>query len=1153
MADNLTPQQRQAVENRGGKLLVSAAAGSGKTKVLVDRLLSYLIDPVSPADLDSFLLITYTKAAAAELRSKIAKRLSEAVAASPENRHLQRQLQRLFLTKISTVHAFCADILREYAYRLDIPADFRVADENECFELMNSVMEQVLERAYENASDEQDFCAFVDTQGFGRDDRQIPEIILKVYNQARCHLSPNKWLQWCIDSVSESKISDAGETVWGQYLIADLHRYIDLQIATLQRLISQIQQTEYLEKASDLLGATIDQLSVLRSAKTWDAIVAHKDVDYGRLTLSSKCTDEVLKEQIKTVRDNCKKGLAARLRRFSAPSTLMMSDMEQTQRAIRGLVKLVKEFDKVYSIAKQRRRVMDFGDLEHKMLDLLLGKSRTNPTAIAKEIGLRFREIMVDEYQDSNQVQDAIFEALTQEKQNCFMVGDVKQSIYQFRLADPEIFLKKYNTFAHADCALPGQGRKIMLSSNFRSAGSVIQAVNDVFSTCMCKQVGGLEYGAEEKLYEGIPHQSIDEPEIELYAVEGYDDQYSNEAAFAADRITQLIDGTHYVRDNDKLRPITPEDIVILLRSPGSVGGIYRSALQERGIACVSANRVDMLQTEEIEVLIAFLETIHNPLQDIPLTAVLTSRVIGMTADELSNIRCTDKYSSIYDALLKSDSPKATAFVELLDRLRRESQIQNLSNLLMKLFSLTLMDSIYAAMPNGMERKENLQSFCRLAASYEASAGGGLARFLNHIQIMRQRGLETAVEQNTSNAVTVMSIHKSKGLEFPVVFLCGLSKAFNLESAHSQILCDKDLGLGLNSVDTQNAVRYPTLAKRAISAKIVSESISEEMRVLYVAMTRARDRLIMTYCLKNVDQRVEKLRNAAAFSEQALLTEDADCAGDWILQTALKQKDSLWSILPGKLTGECIAVVPNDDNQSNIHQTTLDKFRIMLPFVYPFQQATQTPSKQTATQIKGRLKDMEAAELTQTKDSHNKFWRQPGTTSGQTYGMDYGNAMHTVMQYIRYEVCQDVSGVVQELDRLVSVGCITQENRNKINHQQIADFFQSDIGRLLQNHKNVVREFKFSILDDATKYTVGVENEHILLQGVVDCAILDDDGIIIIDFKTDRITNENLQQVSAGYELQLRTYADALSRIYNLPVKSALLYFFRSGSFVSVI
>ncbi len=1153
MAENLTPQQRQAVENRGGKLLVSAAAGSGKTKVLVDRLLSYLTDPDNPADIDSFLIITYTKAAAAELRGKIAKRLSEAVAASPENRHLQRQLQRLFLTKISTVHAFCADILREYAYRLDIPADFRVADENECFELMNSVMEQVLERAYENALDEQDFCAFVDTQGFGRDDRQIPEIILKVYNQARCHLNPDKWLQWCIDSVSESKISDAGETVWGQYLIADLHRYIDLQIATLQRLISQIEQTEYLEKASDLIGATIDQLSVLRSAKTWDAIVAHKDIDYGRLTLSSKCTDEVLKEQIKTVRDNCKKGLAVRLRRFSAASVLMLSDMEQTQCAIRGLVKLVKEFDKVYSIAKQRRRVMDFGDLEHKMLDLLLGKSRTNPTTIAKEIGLRFREIMVDEYQDSNQVQDAIFEALTREKQNCFMVGDVKQSIYQFRLADPEIFLKKYNTYAHADCALPGEGRKIMLSSNFRSAGSVIRAVNDVFATCMCKQVGGLEYGNDEMLYEGISHQPVDEPEIELYAVEGYDDQYANEAAFVAERIAQLTDGTHYIRDNDKLRPITPEDIVILLRSPGSVGGIYRAALEERGIACVSANRVDILQTEEIEVLTAFLETIHNPLRDIPLTAVLTSRIVGITADELSKIRCADKYSSIYEALKKSDLPKAVAFIELLDTLRRESQFQNVSNLLMKLFSLTLMDSIYAALPNGMERKENLQSFCRLAASYEASAGGGLSRFLDHIQIMRQRGLEASVEQNTSNAVTIMSIHKSKGLEFPVVFLCGLSKAFNLESARTQILCDKDLGLGLNSVDTLNAVRYPTLAKRAIGAKIISESISEEMRVLYVAMTRAKDRLIMTYCLKNVAERVAKLRNAAAFSEQALLTEDADCAGDWILQTAIKQKDPFWCILPGEAAGEWVDVATNDNDLDIVPQSTMEKFKTALPFVYPYQQATRTPSKQTATQLKGRLKDMEAAELAHTNRRHTPFWRQPGGASGQAHGLDYGNAVHTVMQFIRYEECQDISGVKRELDRLVAQGCITQEVRSVINPKQIADFFQTDIGQLLRTHGNVIREFKFSILDDAAKYTSGIEDEQVLLQGVVDCAILDDDGILVIDFKTDRVTDENLEQVSTGYFHQLRIYADALSRIYQIPVKSAQLYFFRTGRFVSVI
>ncbi len=1151
MDEQLTKQQKQAVIDRGGKLLVSAAAGSGKTKVLVDRLLSYLTDPVDPANLNEFLIITYTKAAAAELRGKIAAKISERLASEPENRHLQQQLQLLYVTKISTVHSFCADILREYAYKLNISADFRVADENECLELRTRVMQQVLDEAYAQAGTDPEFRAFIDSQGFGRDDRQIPEVLLKVYLSAKCHLDPNQWLQWCAAIGSDSDISDASQTIWGSYLIHDLHEYLDLQIAALDRCIAAAVQVDNMEKPVALLSATVDQLRALRSCQSWDSIRGNMHIDYGTLRFSSKSTDPELQAQIKAVRDACKQGLAKKLRCFSDDSKQILADNEQAISSVRGLTALAMKFDAAYSKMKSSRHVLDFSDLEHKMLDLLLGKSRSAPTAAANEIGGRFREVMVDEYQDSNAVQDAIFSALTHKRQNCFMVGDVKQSIYQFRLADPGIFLEKYNRFVPAEDAEPGQGRKVLLSSNFRSSGAVISAVNDVFAACMSPKVGGLIYGDEEMLHEGIPHIPLNEAEIELYGVEIAEDTYREEAEFVAERITELLDGSHMIRNGEELRTITPKDIVILLRSPGSVGGDFQYALERRGIRCATGVGADLLQSEEIEVLTALLQIISNPLQDIPLIAALSSRIFGFTADELAVLRSGNRYGSVYDAVQASGTEKAQAFLNTLATLRREAQLSGLPHLLMRILSLTRIDSIYASLPDGQVRVENLQTFCQMAAAYEAATNGGLGQFLEHLEVMAQCGLSATGEQETPDAVTIMSIHKSKGLEFPVVFLCGLSRIFNRESARAHVLCDKELGLGLSCVDTHNRVRYPSVAKRAIAAKIIAEGLSEEMRVLYVAMTRARDRLIMTYAAKNVRSELEEMSLRMSFSDPLLLCGDVNCPGDWVLYTAL-QNPHKWhvEIVEAPVlatTAECIF----EETIPALSEDTIDRFRQALSFRYAHLAATQMPSKQTATQLKGRHKDQEIAEGAEIKPISLR-WRKPSFVDHSGDGRQYGTLLHGVLEHIRYDTCGDVAGVHKELQRLVDEQYISAEQAERIPVESIVKFFNTDMGRKLQTAENVLREFKFSVLEDASRYYPDAQGEEILLQGVVDCALVEDDGITVIDFKTDRVTQQTIEQVADGYRSQILAYAGALERIYQLPVKSALLYFFSSDSFVQV-
>jgi len=1169
MSDKLTPQQRTAVENRGGKLLVSAAAGSGKTKVLVDRLMSYLTDPVDPANLDDFLIITYTKAAANELRGKISDKLTKYIADHPENRHMHHQIQRLQLATISTVHGFCADILREFAYRLDLSADFRIAEENECQELMRSVLQQMLDEAYMQNIQDPEFLAFVDTQGLGRDDRQVPEIILQIYSSALCHLSPSQWLDWCQASASISGITDASETIWGQYLIEDLMSCVSHQIATLDRCVAKITDVPGMEKPAMLLRSTVLGLQQLLACKTWDEIVNCPKVEYGTLTFKKEHKGTQLAEQVKAIRNACKENLAKKLRTFSNRSDAVLSHLDAASLATRGLIHLVKQFQIQYSNAKRIRRVLDFSDIEQKMLDLLYGKQRSGLTALAGEIGSRYREIMVDEYQDSNEVQDAIFSALTYKRQNCFMVGDVKQSIYQFRLADPGIFLQKYNAFLPVDTAKSGESRKVHLSSNFRSSAGVISAVNDVFLHSMSPKVGGLYYGEDELLREGIPHIPLKDHEVELYGIDVQADTYLEEATFVAQRILELLDGDHMIREGDHLRPIVPDDIVILLRSPGSVGGEFQYALDQAGIPCFLGGDLDLLQAEETEVLRSILQVIHNPLQDIPLIGMLSSPVFGFTADDLAVIRANNRHTAFYHALAQSTLTKAVSFMALLTELRNTARHLTVSQLIHHIFAKTGILSIYGAMPSGDEKVRNLQSFCQLVSAFESTGYKDLTYFLAHLSMLEESGLRISAVA-PSGCVRIMSIHKSKGLEFPVVFLCGLSRMFNMTDIQKQVLCHKDLGLGLVHTNTMQRVRFPTIAKQAIATKICEETISEELRVLYVAMTRARDRLIMTYATAKIEDRLADIALRLDLSERELLTSQVNCPGGWVLQAAMQRMEAgeffnltdkpdctsvreyPWIIRVVQIK-ECFSTTTKEIvEQQKVSTDVLERIRTGLKFRYDHWPSTQIPSKLTATQLKGRVKDLEIAEQTDDVQQKNLQFRAPQFDGSATRGTEYGNTLHKVMQYINYSACTKEKQIYTEIERMVSSGLLTMDQATVVPIDKIANFFQSQLGQDLSNGAEVLREFKFSILDDANKYYSGADGDHILMQGVIDCALIEDDGIIVLDFKTDYITPSNLTDKVLHYRSQVLTYANALRRIFEKPIKASYIYFFSSEQLVEI-
>jgi len=540
----LTPSQEAVVSDRGGSLLVSAAAGSGKTKVLVDRLMSRICDADAPCNIDDFLVITYTNAAASELRMKIAQALGKRIAAEPENRHLHRQLNRIYLARISTVHAFCADLLRTYAYLLDIPADFRLMEESEGEALQNRILGELLEQEYAKAS--KGFTCMAETFGYGRDDRKLPEAIKMAHRAMRCRADMDGWVDEMLQVLDLSRYENIGQTPWGSYVLREFRVFLSQQIGRMQEALDEMRAYPLIERGyGETFRQNICQLTELMEQTDWDSICRTRVESFGRLGAVRKPEDAQVKERIANVRKRCWTELQKWQELFYAPSEELLEDLKNVTPGAEALLRYAKLFDRVYSEEKKKRKLMDFSDLEHLAIRLLTDRYTGKPTSIARSISEQFIEIMVDEYQDSNQVQEVIFEAISKDGRNRFMVGDVKQSIYRFRLADPTLFLKKYEAYPDYLQAKPGEPRKILLSENFRSRPEVLAACNDVFRLIMRKQVGDLDYGDAESLKPGKKYEPVSYEPVELHCLtaETQDaglDKRDLEAEFVAERIEEL-------------------------------------------------------------------------------------------------------------------------------------------------------------------------------------------------------------------------------------------------------------------------------------------------------------------------------------------------------------------------------------------------------------------------------------------------------------------------------------------------------------------------------------------------------------------------------------------------------------------------------------
>ncbi len=1173
----LTAAQKAVVGHRGGALLVSAAAGSGKTKVLIDRLLAQVCDTSEEVNLDDFLIITYTKAAAAELRAKIAKELAARLAEQPEHVHLRRQSTRIYLTQISTVHAFCASILREYAHVLDIPADFRVGEEQETSALRRSVFDDLIEEIYTSLSEHPNRRALIDRLGYGRDDGRLYDLVMDVYNASRCRAEPSKWLAQCAQAYDFAEDTAAEETVWGAYLMDALRETLASAEEKLRDALAIMQRDAVLSEVyAPLFAENLRAVCALAQQKTWDAIYENRISGFGRLRPVRKPEDPDCKECVQELRKSALEAIQKAQEAFYAPSARVMRDMKESAPAIWGLLEVAELFAARYAQEKRRRRVFDFSDLEHETLRLLYQKQTDLPSAAAREIARRYREILVDEYQDSNAVQERIFSAVSRGGKNRFMVGDVKQSIYRFRLADPTIFLRKYTQYADYTEAEGDEDCKILLSDNFRSRREILGAVNDVFSLIMCKQAAELDYTPEVALKNGN-RSFLDTPQtkVELHCIELENEgekkpsKAENESAFVAARIDRMLhDGTQ-IMDGKTLRPVRAGDIVILMRVPGSSAENYVSALARYNIPCISDRGGSILSTTEGEVFSAILHIVDNPHRDIELVTAMASQAFAFTPQELADARSagTDG-ADLYDCLCaaREKNVHIAQFLSWLARMRRRACELPLCELMEEILLTTDLDNVYAAMPNGEARAANLLALRQLADDNEAAFGGSLSGFCAFLDRLLENGGVGGGTQSeaATDAVRIMSIHKSKGLEFPIVFLADLSHEFNREDTRSAVLMDDTLLIGSNIVDTASKAYYSGMAHTALSLKAKRQMIAEEMRVLYVAMTRAKEMLIMSYCGARLSSALKKWNKVVTRPLRPDVISSALCMGDWVLMAALCRTEAgelftrygdnaaaAVSEIPWKITystdGDLRRAAPQKSEICG-EKTTDTAFAEEETFSYPYSAATQTASKLTATQLKGRELDFEAAQEAQPlrAEAAEPFRRPQLHAAAKLSGREKGSATHLFMQYVCYEKCTTPEGIAAELERLTNACFLTPEQAQSVNTAQILALFSGEFGRRILTAEAPVREFKFSILTDAGRYVPEAAGEQVMLQGVVDCFWQENGELVIVDFKTDRI-RDNLQEKAAQYTPQLEAYALALSRIYAMPVKAKYLYFFDAG------
>lgn len=1220
-----TDAQWKAIWATGKDILVSAAAGSGKTKVLITRMIEKVLDETDPIDVDELLVVTFTNASAAEMRHRMAEALEEAIAARPESVHLRRQLNLLNKAQISTLHSFCMNVVRQYAYLLDIDPGFRIADSTEAALLSDDTIGAVLEDAY-SAENPEAMYRLADSFTSDRNDQSIETLIDRLYDYSRVHPVPEQWLR----SIPEQYEIDAGSSIDDLQFIRPLKTAITHTLEEAAALTGDMKRIALMPDGPEPLAATAEaDLMWINEAihriteGTWEQTYAF----FGTLTWAKAGTirkdscDEELAKRAKALRDAVKKIInTLKESYFTRTPSRLLDEIRLMAPTMHTLIDLVIDFGRRFELVKIDRGIVDFSDLEHYALRILskVEDGKIVPSDIAVDYKNRFSEVLVDEYQDVNLLQETIIQLVKRGGEadgNLFMVGDVKQSIYRFRLAEPMLFLGKYNRFTETD---GDQGLKIDLNANFRSRKEVLDATNFIFSQVMGVRVGEIDYDDAAALKYGAnyPEKSVTTGLTLLYEEEDDELEIDDatelagqslkssqaEARFMIKKIQDMIASGAEVTDafSDKKRPLEYRDIVILMRSMTWSGEIAEE-FKLAGVPIYTELKRGYFDALEVMIMLNTLRVIDNPYQDIPLASVLRAPFIGMTENELAQIRLAGKNEPFFEALNRfvttGGAGIATATQEKLQRFftqfenwRNLARRGSLSELIWQVYSDTHYYEMVGAMANGKQRQANLRALHDRAIDYEKTSFRGLFRFLRFVDRMRKRGDDLGAARSLTekeNVVRMMTIHSSKGLEFPFVFIAGAGRKFNKMDFNEPYLFDQHFGLAVKAIDPDNRITYTSLPFLAMKEKKELEMRAEEMRILYVAMTRAKEQLEIIASVKDIEKSIGKWQDAQLVDPNQMLPEytrsRANGYLDWIGPAVARHPafakfgtmpggesimdasnwqinalpvSSLFTRIEGKEEEETapIDIVPIEEVDADMLLEVKRRFDA----TYPFLSSVTKRSKQTVSELK-RLAILEQQEAEDIAISRNEdvstayLHQRPAFMQSRALSAaEVGTAMHTIMQHIDIRKESSVTTIEKLITELTGRQLLTFEEANAVDANAIANFFTMDIAKRLMASERVERELPFTYaLDD-------LDGDYQILQGIADCLFKEKDGWVLLDYKTDRVSgrygsnSEVEEEMHKRYGIQLNLYKKAIEEILKIEIKEMVLYLFDGERTVNI-
>ena len=1195
-----TEEQKQAIYEAGSNILVAAAAGSGKTAVLVERIINKIIN--ENIDIDKLLVVTFTNAAASEMRERVLNAIYKKIDEEPENEKLQRQITLLNKASICTIDSFCLDVVRNNFFEIDIAQNFRIGDTTEIEILKQDVIEDLFEEKYE--AEDKDFIKLINTYTSYKDDTPLKELILKIYTYIQSNPFPEKWLDEKVEmfNLSDKLDNDFAQTIWGKLLLKQVKEIVEDSQLKLETEKDNLNQYPELVKYFQIICDDIDQLEMLKiNLDSWDkACEIASNIKFKTWVTDKKITLEA-KDIAKATRDEAKTNLK------KVTEKILIFNSREANEDINGMYDVLKkleniilEFGKKFEKRKKDKNIVDFSDVEHYALKILLKEDGT-PSEIAKKYQEKFEEIAIDEYQDSNLVQEYILTSISRGN-NVFMVGDVKQSIYKFRQARPELFLEKYKNYKTKNIKTDAEDLKIQLFKNFRSRKEVLDFSNEIFENIMSEELGELNYTKEEFLNLGASYEDTNQDlraEIDILTIDDEEDLASEqearttvsntyeieneedgdeiervenielEAKFVANRIKQLIDNKFQIYDAKKQekRDIKYKDIVVLLRSTKEPAPIFEKEILNLGMPVFSDSSAEYLESIEIQTIMSLLKIIDNPLQEIPLVTIMRSSIGGFTDNELVEIRLSDKYDNFYNTILKAKKnvekalrEKIDKFLDNLEMWRKEQEYLSLDELIWKIYNDTGYYNYVGLMTNGELRQANLKMLFVRAKQCESISFKGLFNFINYIEKVKtsSKDMDSAkIIGENDDVIRIMSIHKSKGLEFPVVFLSGTGKQFNMQDLNNKILLHPEIGIGVKYIDYDRQIEYDTLSKQAMKNQIMLETLSEEMRVLYVALTRAKEKLIITgYSTKDKQKELDEIIYKYENLNHIILKKYKTYL-DWIklvynYNKEIMQELSIINLYSKKeVLKNCVAEKEKELNTAEQILNKISEIKIdekeekniadLLEYSYKFNDATIVPTKTSVTEIKEMTKDDASREYS-IELSTPKFLQKD--TEINITNAQKGTLIHLCMQKLDLKKAKYVFDDIKELvEKLENKKVITHKEAEAINISKVYQFTKSKIWEEMIHAYVVQREKSFYIKLPAKEIYQKDLDESVLVQGVIDLYYINsDDELVLVDFKTDYVENRDEESLINKYRTQLELYKNALEQANKRKVDRIYIY-----------